>query len=172
MLCFIYTSRFHPISVTTSSGPASRTTNIPSEASQDIAADGATQVIADIPSPAKPILQFTLAHGAALLTQRGNIDNHRLSCYCTWLPIFDSSPSCSQQRPRRGLHLPTESSANESDRIPHGPVSSSSSPIISAVIMLAWSHLKLDLFSSSAVTLSLDIPLENKRHSGLTNTHY
>ncbi|KAI0247161.1 hypothetical protein BJV78DRAFT_955233 [Lactifluus subvellereus] len=118
-----------PIPVTTSSGPASRTTNIPSEASQDIAADSTTEVIADIPSPANPILQFqfTPARGAALQPNEETLTT-------TVSPaIVPGSLSSTPFLPAPssalagGLYLPTGPSVNGSGRIPHGPVSSSSS---------------------------------------------
>ena len=48
-----------------SSGPASRITNTPSQASQDIAADGPREGVTDMPSTAYLIIQFTVGGGAS-----------------------------------------------------------------------------------------------------------
>ncbi|KAI0247176.1 hypothetical protein BJV78DRAFT_955663 [Lactifluus subvellereus] len=114
------------IPIITSSGAASRATNIPSEASQDIVADRATEGIADTPSQARPILQSTISGGASLQP------NEALATIAS-LPVVAgslSSPplmSAPSSAPVGGLHSPTESSVNESDRIPHGQIFSSSS---------------------------------------------
>ena len=83
--------------------------------------------IIDIPSPA--ILRFTFTRGAAL---QPNEETLTVTVSPAVIPGLPSSPllrlmPAPSSALRRGPHPPAESSVNESDRIPDGPVPSSSS---------------------------------------------
>ena len=115
-----------PISAAMSSHSASRNTIIPSQASQDIAADYPREGVIDIPSPVDPILQYTLSGGASLQP------NEALATIVSPAVVagsLSSPPLMPAPSPALvgSLHPPAESSVNKSDRIPHGPRFSSSS---------------------------------------------
>jgi hypothetical protein len=113
--------------------------------------------IVDIPSPANPILRCTFTRGAAL---QPNEETLTVIVSPAVIPGSPSSPllrlmPAPSSALRGSPHPPAESSVNESNRIPHGPVPSSSSPTT------ALSRVAPQVASSPEHDITTAIPSHN-----------